>query len=46
LIAEPFGGAGVEAQLVGTPVLASSFGAMIETVEHGISGYHCHTLAD
>jgi glycosyltransferase involved in cell wall biosynthesis len=43
---EPFGGSGVEAQLVGTPVLASSYGAFAETIEHGLSGYLCHTMAD
>jgi hypothetical protein len=43
---EAFGGAGVEAQLVGTPVLASPYGAFTETVEHGVSGYRCHSLAD
>ncbi len=43
---EPFGGSGVEAQLVGTPLLASSWGAFTETVEHGVSGFRCQTRAD
>lgn len=43
---EPFGNAAVEAQLCGTPVLASPFGAMTETVEDGKTGFLCHTLAE
>lgn len=43
---EPFGGAGVEGMLCGTPLLASDFGAFSETVEHGITGYRCKTLGD
>jgi glycosyltransferase involved in cell wall biosynthesis len=43
---EPFGGVAVEAMLCGTPVLTSPFGAFIETVEHGVTGYRCHTLGD
>lgn len=43
---EPFGGAGVEGMLTGTPLLASGFGAFTETVEHGITGFHCNTLGD
>lgn len=43
---EPFCGSAVEAQLCGTPVVCSSFGAFHETVEHGATGYRCHTLAD
>ncbi len=43
---EPFGNAAVEAQLCGTPVLCSPFGAMTETVEDGATGFHCHLLRD
>lgn len=46
LYVEPFGGAAVEAMLTGTPVVASDFGAFIETVEPGITGYRFHTLAE
>lgn len=43
---EPFCGSAVEAQMCGTPVVCSSFGAFAETVEDGATGYRCHTLAD
>jgi glycosyltransferase involved in cell wall biosynthesis len=43
---EPFGGAGVEGLLCGTPLIASDFGAFSETVFHGFNGYRCHTLGD
>jgi glycosyltransferase involved in cell wall biosynthesis len=43
---EPFGGAGVEGQLCGTPLIASNFGCFAETIEHGVSGYRCNTLGD
>lgn len=43
---EPFGGSGVEGMLCGTPLIASNFGAFVETVQHGITGYRCNTLAD
>lgn len=43
---EPFGGSGVEAMLTGTPLLASPYGAFTETVQHGLTGYLCHTLGD
>lgn len=43
---EPFGGAGVEAQLCGTPLIGPSHGAFSETILEGITGFRCHTLPD
>lgn len=43
---EPFGGSGVEGQLLGTPLLSTDHGAFAETVIHGFNGYRCHTLGD
>ena len=43
---EPFCGSVVEAQLCGTPVVTTAFGAFWETVEDGVSGYRCNSLAD
>ena len=41
---EPFGGVNVESQMCGTPVVTTDFGAFPETVEHGKTGFRCHTL--
>lgn len=43
---EPFGTSMVEAQLCGTPVIASDWGAMSETIENYKTGVRCHTLQD
>lgn len=43
---EPFGGSGVEAQLTGTPLITTNFGAFAETVEHGKTGFRCNTIGD
>ncbi len=43
---EPFNQAAVEAQLCGTPVIATNFGGFTETVEHGVSGYRCNYLGE
>ena len=43
---EPFGGAGVEGMLCGTPLLGSDYGAFSETIEHGVTGFRCKTLGD
>lgn len=46
LYTEPFGGAGVEGTLCGTPLISSDFGAFSETVQHGYNGFRCKTLGD
>ena len=43
---EPFCGVSVEAQLCGTPVITHDSGALRETVEQGVTGLRCHTLAE
>lgn len=43
---EPFGGSGVEGMLCGTPLISVHYGAFSETVQHGVNGFHCHTLQD
>ena len=46
LYCEPFGLVVPEAQLCGTPSITTDWGAFPETVEHGVSGFRCHNLAE
>ena len=46
LYLEAFGGVNVEAQLTGTPVIATSFGVFPETIRSEQTGFTCHTLQD
>jgi glycosyltransferase involved in cell wall biosynthesis len=41
---EPFGAVAIEGQFAGTPAITTDWGAFPETVEHGKSGFRCHTL--
>jgi len=43
---EPFCSVAVEAQLCGTPVIASDWGGFIDNIEQFKCGLRCHTLAD
>ena len=43
---EPFCGVSAEAQLCGTPVISSDYGAFSENIEPFKTGIRCHTLSD
>jgi glycosyltransferase involved in cell wall biosynthesis len=43
---EPFAGVAVEAQMCGTPVISTSYGAFTETIEDEVTGFRAHTLGD
>ena len=46
LFPEPFGLVAVEAQMTGTPVITTNWGAFTETVEQGVSGFRCTLLSE
>lgn len=46
IYSEPFGVVAVEAQLCGTPVVASAFGGFTETVEHDKTGFLCNYIGE
>lgn len=41
---EPYNMTVLEAQMTGTPVITTDWGSYPELVEHGKTGYRCHTL--
>lgn len=46
LYLEPFGYVAIEAQMCGTPVVCTDWGAFPETVAEGLSGFRCRTAAE
>lgn len=43
---EPFCLVAIEAQMTGTPVLSTDWGAFTETVQNGVSGFRCSTIPE
>lgn len=43
---EPLGFVAIESMMCGTPIITSDFGSFPEIVEHGKTGFRCHTLGD
>lgn len=46
MYAEPGGHSAIESMLCGTPVITPPWGCFLETVENGVTGFHCRVLRD
>jgi glycosyltransferase involved in cell wall biosynthesis len=42
----PFEGVAIEANFSGTPSICTPFGVFAETIQHGKTGFRCHTMDD